>query len=79
MQIKELNFSEGKIHPESIQRRTLCEALSLPGGSDFSLRYPIKTGFGEGPGVIDGGKLASDLICPMYPSIESLAALAPWD
>ena len=36
----------------------------------------VRSGFGEGPGVIDGGKRASDLICPMYPAIDALIAWA---
>jgi beta-galactosidase len=39
----------------------------------------VKTGFGEGPGDPDGGKGASDIVCPMYPSIESLVAWAEDD
>ena len=36
----------------------------------------VRSGFGEGPGAPDGGKAASDLICPMYPAIDALVAWA---
>ena len=56
-----------------IRRRDPSRPLHYEGaiwGWDAS----VKTGFGEGPGVADGGRFASDLICPMYPSIDSLIA-----
>ena len=39
----------------------------------------VRSGFGEGPGAPDGGKAASDLICPMYPAIDALVAWAKDD
>ena len=56
-----------------IRRRDPSRALHYE-GAIWGWDKSVRTGFGEGPGVADGGKAASDLICPMYPSIESLVA-----
>jgi beta-galactosidase len=61
-----------------IRRRDPSRPLHYE-GAIWGWDKSIKTGFGEGPGVADGGKLASDIICPMYPSIESLIAWAEDD
>ena len=58
-----------------IRRRDPSRPLHYE-GAIWGWDKSVKTGFGEGPGTADGGKPASDLICPMYPSIESLAAWA---
>ncbi len=56
-----------------IRRRDPSRVLHYE-GAIWGWDKSVKTGFGEGPGARDGGKFASDLICPMYPSIESLIA-----
>ena len=61
-----------------IRRRDPSRPLHYE-GAIWGWDKSVKTGFGEGPGAADGGRLASDLICPMYPSIESLVAWAEDD
>lgn len=61
-----------------IRRRDPSRPLHYE-GAIWGWDKSVKTGFGEGPGSPDGGKPASDLICPMYPSIESLVAWAEDD
>ncbi len=61
-----------------IRRRDPSRPLHYE-GAIWGWDKSVKTGFGEGPGAGDGGKPASDLICPMYPSIESLVAWAEDD
>ncbi len=61
-----------------IRRRDPSRPLHYE-GAIWGWDKSVKTGFGEGPGAADGGKPASDLICPMYPSIESLVAWAEDD
>ncbi len=61
-----------------IRRRDPTRPLHYE-GAIWGWDKSVKTGFGEGPGTADGGKPASDLICPMYPSIASLVAWAKDD
>lgn len=61
-----------------IRRRDPSRVLHYE-GAIWGWDKSVKTGFGEGPGVTDGGRGASDLICPMYPSIDSLVAWAQDD
>jgi beta-galactosidase len=58
-----------------IRRRDPSRPLHYE-GAIWGWDKSVPSGFGEGPGAADGGKPASDLICPMYPAIDALVAWA---
>lgn len=58
-----------------IRRRDPSRPLHYE-GAIWGWDKSVRSGFGEGPGTADGGKGASDLICPMYPAIDALVAWA---
>jgi len=61
-----------------IRRRDPSRPLHYE-GAIWGWDKSVRSGFGEGPGTADGGKAASDLICPMYPAIAALVAWAADD
>jgi beta-galactosidase len=61
-----------------IRRRDPSRPLHYE-GAIWGWDKSVPSGFGEGPGTADGGKLASDVICPMYPAIDALVAWAQDD
>jgi len=58
-----------------IRRRDPTRPLHYE-GAIWGWDKSVSSGFGEGPGSADGGKPASDIICPMYPAIDALVAWA---
>ncbi|HLZ84667.1 MAG TPA: glycoside hydrolase family 2 TIM barrel-domain containing protein [Caulobacteraceae bacterium] len=58
-----------------IRRRDPSRPLHYE-GAIWGWDKSVRSGFGEGPGTADGGRVASDLICPMYPAVDALVAWA---